>query len=828
MSKKKKFFDIIAGIRNLPFLFWAAFEIDDPSPVSSPKKVYSGQNVTFVQTASNLSIINNNLVKSGAGGTGTNYMDGPGIVRNIGLCIGFKILYTNTGRFIVGWKLGGSKFMYIQSSSNLLFFVDQFASHSLGIPTVTNQTYHAFVIARTTGAYFVLNINDEFFLVGISSLENLTNLIEYIDLSSNITYIDWCREKQLESITGNWDLATYSNTDITNGTPFTSPANSWIVFRLQTKASSGSIEIRFRIQDANNYLKLTIDSSNNGRLYETVAGVDTQLGVTATMAQSTEYKIFLNGSNIRIYGADSVALKINGNSLNFLNEIDGELISQGTGGNITYFYTLGYLITNTPLITELINIIAVPEPPGTVNIQTLYVSTTGTGTGTISDPMSLTAAMLAAGPGTTIIIRGGTYSYNFANINAFGTQANPLFIKPFPTERVILQATNDFKLYGNDVTFDGTGGWLEILSIGWNLSIDRFTSSEKFPFDVFGQRSKIINTIIHDFGNIGFWVTNVDGVLKGCLTYNIGEGNASQGHSFYTQNASGSIKNVRDNIWAKTYDTLYDVHQYGSGASDVKGYRYDQNILIKSAFLVGSASSLVDDTEINDTYVIEGGFVVGLLGSTDPEHRVKFNRVRTDKGRMNIKKSTGSEITNSKFVNTIDHVIELNNDVSLLVNNNQYVIFGTTGGGGTLPYYFAFENTNGYIDMISWRAATGYDALSNLTVYADSLPPDEVVILPHEIDNERASIILYNYSQAASVNIDLSVVSGLQIGSNYTLINAQNPTESFDFTYTGISISVPTSGWTVATPVGTGGGVMVPITSIFPTYGVFYLMPKYV
>lgn len=805
-------------------LFWAAFEQDDASPVATPLKVYSGQDVNFTQTASNLSIINNNLVKTGASGSFTNYMQGSGITRAIGLCIGFKVYYTGTGRFILGWKLTGGSYIYLQSSSNLLSFIDQYAGHSLNIPTIANQNYHVFIIARTNGAYFILNINDLFYLVGISSIEGLTALTEYIDLSSNTTYVDWCREKQLTSITGNWDLATYSNTDIANSTVFTHPSDCWIVFRLQTKASSGNSEIRFRIQDANNYLKLTIDSTNNGRLYETVAGVDTQLGATVTMAHLTEYKIFLNGTSIRIFGADSTALKITGTSANFTSETDGELVTQGTGGNITYFYTLPYNIASLSLINELLGIIAIPEPTGVVNVQTLYVSTSGSGVGTLANPMSLTAAIAAAGPGTTIILRAGTYTHDLSAINIFGTQNYPLKIKPYTNERVILQAATHFKLFGNDVVFDGKDGWLEILSTGWNLGFDRFLSSEAFAFDVFGQRSKILNAVIHDFGNIGFWVTNVDGVMQGCLTYNIGQGNGSQGHSFYTQNASGGIKTVRDNIWAKTYDTLYDVHQYGSGAADVKGYRYNQCILVKSTFLTGSASSLVDDTEITDCYVIEGNFAVGLLGITDPEHRVIFNRVRTDKGRLLIKKSTGSQVNDSKFVNTVDHAIEINNDTDLQMNNNQYITYGTTGGGGTLPYYFAYENTNGYITMALWRAATGYDAASTLTQYADTVPPDEVVILPHQDDTKRAGVIVYNYSNALTVEINLSTVTGLQIGEDYSLLNSQNPSETFDFTYDGDAITVPMTGWTVATPVGTGGGAMTPITSIFPTYGVFYLM----
>lgn len=827
MSLKSFFMSMAgAGTRNLfGFLFWSAFEQPDSTPVDNPMDVYSGQTMAATQTASNLSAFGNNLVKSGASGSFTNYLVGPGQPRAIGLCIGFKVYYTNTGRFILGWKTGSGRYMYIQSSSNLLSINDVFSLYTLNIPTVANQIYHVFVVARTTGAYFILNINDNFYLIGISSIETGSNLEEYIDLSSNTVYLDWCRVKQLASISGDWTLAQYSNTDIANATAFTHGVDAWIVFRLQTKASSGNSEIRFRILDANNYLKLTIDSSNNGRLYETVAGVDTQLGSTATMAQATEYKILLRNNEIRVFGVDTTALKINGTSSNFLTRTDGTLVSQGTGGNITYFYTLDYQISQSSLIAELQAIAAVPEPAGAITPQTLYVSPSGSGSGTLASPMSLTAAIAASGPGTTIIMRAGTYTYDFSALNIFGTVDYPIRFKPYTNESVILQSSTHFKVNGNDVIFDGKDGRLEILSIGWNPALDRFISGEAFAMDIFGARSKMIDCIIHDYSNIGFWSTNVDGVFEGCLTYNIGYGNGSQGHSFYTQNNTG-IKTVRDNIWARTFDTLYDVHQYGSGVSSVKGYRYYQNILIKSNWLIGSAASKVEDTEAYDCFVIEGSFNVGLLGASDPLHEVYYERIRADKGRLYIKKANNSTVKNSKFVNAPSaHVVEVNNDTGLTIENNEYVIYGTTPAGvGTLPYYFAFENTNGYLTLAAWRAAKGYDLLSTLTSYPDGVPPDEVIVLPHEYDTTRASIIVYNYSGAASASIDLSTVAGLVIGQTYRMLNAQNPAEYHEFVYTGSNEVVAMTGWTIAVPFGTGGGLMPVQVSTFPTYGIFYLM----
>ena len=90
-------------------------------------------------------------------------------------------------------------------------------------------------------------------------------------------------------------------------------------------------------------------------------------------------------------------------------------------------------------------------------------------------------------------------------------------------------------------------------------------------------------------------------------------------------------------------------------------------------------------------------------------------------------------------------------------------------------------------------------------------------VRPNRYEPGRANIIVYNWDNSASVNVDLSTV--LTAGQSYTIVNAQNffgsPVTSG--TYNGGTIGIPMAGISAPTPIGRGRAG--PVTG--PTFQVF-------
>lgn len=410
-------------------------------------------------------------------------------------------------------------------------------------------------------------------------------------------------------------------------------------------------------------------------------------------------------------------------------------------------------------------------------------------------------------------------------------------VQPKPGEVVKIDVAPGGDMFINkpDVTIDGKGGKMEIFTSAWAKDVDRFVSSERFVSHHGGVRSKIKNVFLHDFGNFGQWSTAIDSELKGCLLWNIGYKNGSLGHIFYTQNNSG-VKKVYDNIFSTTYETNFNVHQYGSTNAAIRGYDYQRNILIRTIWLMTAGNTPVSDTKLKDNCCVKASIKVGLFSPLDGVEII--NQTMFD-CTIEITNGRKCVIRNCKIYQTgygggvcVQLPSIRDNYAGLDCDNNEYIIWGVTGAKDAtgLPYSKFGANGNGYQTIEAWRAATGFDLNSTMTVYADSVPPDDIVIYPHEDDKERASIVIANFSKSDAVDINLSSVTGLIAGNSYELINSQNPDESLIFTLAANKIvTVKMTGWTVATPIGIDlKTTLMPVQpNLFPQYGVFYLMPNY-
>lgn len=792
------------------FVFWASFSEDDSPPIASPYTVDTGQEMTVVQSASNIFIQGNELKKSGAGGYGTNTLTAStAISRETGYCLSFKFQYT-TGGVIGGFLQTGVTAHTFQVSSNKLLTSDRFSLADINYVLTPGTNYTGFLIVRPAGMMWVFNEGSDFYMTYISSKYTYANLNQYLDLASTSS-VDWMRGEIITGAETDFDLATFSNADATDGMEFTH-SDGWIVYSLSTKAATTS-EIQFRKKDATNYLKLTVATTNVAKLIEVIDGVETQKGSDFTISQADEYRIFLNGTDVRVFGNSSTALLVQATTT--LSGTDGELVTQG-GGNISAFNVYPFSISNESLINQLINIQSVSEPVNDVVEREIFVSAGATsGDGTEGNPYTWAQALGDATPGTTVTLQAGTYSDITGTINAFGTVEYPVTIKPEVGAHVILDFSNDFYINGSDVIFDGTDGKFELMTDAWTG--DRFLGSQNFDAGVFGSRSKLINCILHDFGNVGYWSTSTGAEMYGCLIYNIGRGNGSQGHPLYTQNNIGT-KEIRNNIFIQTFNSAFTMHLYGSGSSTLKGYIFDKNITLDGRFLCGSAGSPVEDVEItNCIHAGTGQMEIGQIGLADPLHNgIKINDNKFWGTTFQVKRGTDFEILDNEFDGSALTTVVINNTVlPMNIDGNVYQY-----GASEPSNKWQFEAVN-YTTFAAWKAGTGFDLTGS---YTSGTIPDSYVVIPNTVDTRRASIAIKNLSEASTVSVDLSTVTGLVIGQRYTLLNAQNPEEYLDFNYTGAAVEIPMTGWTVSQPIGTNAGTMPPKASTFPAHGYFYLM----
>ena len=140
-------------------------------------------------------------------------------------------------------------------------------------------------------------------------------------------------------------------------------------------------------------------------------------------------------------------------------------------------------------------------------------------------------------------------------------------------------------------------------------------------------------------------------------------------------------------------------------------------------------------------------------------------------------------------------------------DNNDYLLDSTQcqDTGGPCPFGVQFSNGSAadYSTFAAWKAVTGFDAHSTFAQNAAGKPSTNVLFVrPSMYERGRANIIVYNWLQQSSVSVDLSSV--LSVGDRYNVYSVQNFFGSpvVSGTYGGGSISIPTTGVTPPSPLG--------------------------
>jgi hypothetical protein len=431
---------------------------------------------------------------------------------------------------------------------------------------------------------------------------------------------------------------------------------------------------------------------------------------------------------------------------------------------------------------------------------------------TIDDPITLHRAWTGEHviPGDTLVLRAGTYSANHLS-RILGSIGNPVIVKPYNNERVILSGPfHDYN--AKYITY------IDLEFTSDRDPLEQYNSTKGHDFS--GEGVKVINCIMHDSHGGAAW--DLVDLVYGCISYNQGTfyNGAAHGHSLYSQNQDASHKKtIKHSIFGRSAN--YGLHGYATNFHLVN-YDAIENVLLPGGtHLIGS---LGEDEGIT----IQGNHVFGsfLVGYGHYDHTdltcednifFKPNGYPFTMGRWLSGSVTGNTfISGTPGVPNTDLFIygaSVGTPSGLIINENSYYsrsgktqVFVTNG----VPPY--------WLDLATWQSLYGFDADS--TIVSDGSGPNNITYLyPNEyadVSRRKGLVVIWNWSESASVSVDLSSL-GIAAGTACRLLQAQDPLgdqRAFTMPANGI-ISVTMSG-TIASVTGWAD----PATT-FPAFGAF-------
>lgn len=247
----------------------------------------------------------------------------------------------------VGWGSVSTRTPYLDSfllQSSSIFAQSSNVQLAMGSAAASNE-YKTAHIMRRYGNYHLIKggAYTEWTLVFVSSISLASAYAGFGAWNQNAaTTANALMVKDLPApFNQDFDIATTRLAGgRTAGDTFTHTADGIIEFTLTTRPSAGSIDFRFRVQDANNYWQVLVSTTGATTLNEVVAGTPTTRG-SATPGMNTTHKalIIMVGSTIRgiaqIGTSYSFMWTAYTSATNFATETDGELASLGTGGRVS-------------------------------------------------------------------------------------------------------------------------------------------------------------------------------------------------------------------------------------------------------------------------------------------------------------------------------------------------------------------------------------------------------------------------------------------------------------------------------------------------------------
>ncbi|MFA5855919.1 MAG: hypothetical protein WC867_01050 [Candidatus Pacearchaeota archaeon] len=436
--------------------------------------------------------------------------------------------------------------------------------------------------------------------------------------------------------------------------------------------------------------------------------------------------------------------------------------------------------------------VIISYPGNWKNDSIIYSSPNATiyGDGSISRPIDFRTIITNKLPlkdNLTIILRQGIYSSPLFNYQLY-PNSGYYIIQPYNNEHIIINGS--IIINGNRLIVRN----LEIIGFANNSKRVTNLSGSSFPLVnftdgiiIYGDDVRLINNYVHDMRQgISAWSNNEYSEIYGNIIFNNGwdAPDRGHGHGFYIQN-DDDIKRIISNV---VFSNLggYSIHAY-TQAGNLSNLYFEKNIIFRNSNLIGSwYGAPVTNLTMKSNYF----YSELALGYQKPDYINDFgNIINNYFNGVSIRYFQNLSFYNNTMFNRADsdslsYICYM--EPCFFNNNIDYNLYYKNSTGN--PLHIEGSSLGNWFNLSSWQSVTGYDINSQVI---RSLPQNLIIIEPNIYEIGRANIIIYNWQNLTSVNINISNL-GYSNGENYEIRDIQNYDEILlEGIYDGSMINLP-------------------------------------
>ncbi len=431
-------------------------------------------------------------------------------------------------------------------------------------------------------------------------------------------------------------------------------------------------------------------------------------------------------------------------------------------------------------------------------LRTFYVSPSGTGTGTQSNPMGITTAMNQANPGDLYWLTAGTYSGQ-KTFSRNGTSSNPIVWRGVAGGGAIINGS---------IIVPGSYNWI------WGLEVkdpNKVGTTEGIALTAAGGH--IINCIVHDIkGRVGIaaWMAGAGQVVYGNIVYKQ-ISTSNNPHNLYTQNdfAAHGYKYIVGNMLLDSWDAsggAYNFHAYTEGGK-ISGFHVEKNIIKRGRFLIGGINLPADNEIVKANYFWNGPINFGYNRPAQVKFQDNYvgrSNLWTSyfwgKGETQYPQTAPSLYTGNEFHKPSGNHFDFRTSAFMpgQCNGCPEIRSGDSWNNNSYssPFYATFHadnNNQGNVSFAEWKTFTSQAGVpfdTSSAVVTSS--PNKVAVIKNEYESGRGHIAIFNWALSATVVVDLSSI--LTSGTAYKVFDPKNMGSPILTGTYSLPVAIPTGG----------------------------------
>jgi hypothetical protein len=420
--------------------------------------------------------------------------------------------------------------------------------------------------------------------------------------------------------------------------------------------------------------------------------------------------------------------------------------------------------------------------------------------------------------------------------------------RPYPGERAIFSAQS--ASHTDWITVDGS--WVTLWGLEFtSTSPDRAHDRGATIYNN-GNCNRYLSIIAHD-GGFGIYAepARYGTEIIGSIFYNNGwsvggAGARTDGHALYIKSNEGvnacrpgqARIVVRDNVAFNGFG--FGIHAYTDRAEGLHGVLLEGNVVFNNGSVADAALSATSWNLLlggdKDVLIVDDDTVRGNMSYYSPPAKLQ-----NPGAGITVGYQPGPWTSRQHHAVVTDNY-SVGGSYALRIRNwDTITVRGNVAAGPDVAYleaaslahylwsantYYADQNSlawyfNSRITWQQWKGATGLGGTDRVTAQPDTPAVFVRSLAPYVTG--RGHIIIYNWSMAASVPVDLSPV--LAPGDSFAVWNVQDlfaATPLLSGTYTGAKVPIPMDGVTPPPPLG--GARMPPRTA--PEFDVFVVQKR--